>query len=90
MKADKIKTGNKKGCIAATIRIYFRIRLEFSGSPTWTRTKSLRINRTGHSRNYASKVEESEDIFFWAFCFLCISELCRTASVTNLPLKAEK
>jgi hypothetical protein len=43
-KEDKIKPKNKKGCIAATLRISLRIRLEFFGSPTWTRTRDLRIN----------------------------------------------
>jgi hypothetical protein len=40
-------------------------RLFESGSPTWTRTRDLRINSTSHPENYGSKVEDSEVIFFW-------------------------
>ncbi len=40
----------KKPCIAA--------RLSNTGSPTWTRTRDLRINSTGHSQFSAPIVEE--------------------------------
>lgn len=35
-----------------------------SRSPTWVRTRDLRINSTGHSKFFGSKVEEPEVIFF--------------------------
>ena len=38
--------------------------LAMFGSPTWARTRDLRINSTGHSQIYGSKVEEPEVIFF--------------------------
>ena len=37
------------------------------GSPTCIRTRDLRINSIGHSKNYPSKVEEFVVIFSWVF-----------------------
>jgi len=37
--------------------------LLYSGSPTWTRTKDLRINRTGLPKAYGHQVEETQRVF---------------------------
>ena len=36
---------------------------DINGSQTWTRTRDLRINSTGHTPNFGSEVEDTELVF---------------------------
>ena len=60
--------------------------LTMFGSPTWARTRDLRINSTGHSRRYARQSQRFLSDFFQVAVMLWADRTYAELKLEKLPI----